>query len=371
MSKKILMTYLSAGLGHLVLAQAIAHYVREMRPSWDIRIMDAARDLDDEVMKKTFEDLWRVFLKMPGFVSQFLFMLERLAPRLVGKLNRRGFRTAVPKAAEYLASYKPDLIMSTHWACSHLFSLARKEERPPLFYIYGELGATYGVINCGADVYFTLTPRIEEGLKRIGVQKEKMQRVPMVVHPHLLANGAPREVFKKRLGIAEDDLMVILSLGGEGIGHSLRFVDAFARQAPKATLVVLTGRNDDLLAELKRRFSNPRVVPLGYQEDISGIVAAADVLAGKCGTGYAMMAMKKGIPLIVTHIGAPNERENMRYIVDNGYGWFCPRPSQFVQRIDLLARDRTSCRDVMEKLQQVGPQNGAEAIAAAIVSSLG
>ena len=41
MSKKILMTYLSTGLGHLVLAQAIAHYVHEMRPSWDIRIMNA------------------------------------------------------------------------------------------------------------------------------------------------------------------------------------------------------------------------------------------------------------------------------------------------------------------------------------------
>jgi diacylglycerol O-acyltransferase len=371
MSKKILMTYLSAGLGHLVLAQAIAHYVQQMRPSWDIRIMDAARDLDDAVMKKTFEDLWRVFLKMPAFVSQFLFALERLAPRLVGRLNRRGFRTAVPKAALYLAQYKPDLIMSTHWACSHLFSLARGQGHPPLFYIYGELGATYGVINCGADVYFTLTPRIEEGLRRIGVAEEKMRRVPMVVHPHLLANGAPREVFKRKLGLPEHDLLVILSLGGEGIGRSLRFVDAFAREVQGATLLVLTGKNDDLLTELKRRFSNPKVVPMGYQEDISGLVAAADVLAGKCGTGYAMMAMKKGIPLIVTHIGAPNERENMRYIVDNGYGWFCPRPRQFVQRVGLLAGDRTSCRDVMERLQEVGPQNGAEAIAAAIVSSLG
>ncbi len=371
MRKKILMTYLSAGLGHLVLAQAIAHYVREMRPSWDIRIMDAARDLDDALMKKTFEDLWRVFLKMPAFVSQFLFALERLAPRLVNRLNRRGFRTAVPKAAEYLASYQPDLIMSTHWACSHLFSLARGTQAPPLFYIYGELGATYGVINCGADLYFTLTPRIEEGLRRIGVAQEKLHRVPMVVHPHLLANGAPREVFKKRLGVPERDLLVILSLGGEGIGHSMRFVDAFIRGVEGATLLVLTGRNDQLLRLLSKRFSSPKVIPMGYQEDISGIVAAADVLAGKCGTGYAMMAMKKGIPLIVTHIGAPNERENMRFIVDNGYGWFCPRPRQFVQQIALMAKDRSSCRDVMERLQQVGPQNGAEAIAAAIVKSLG
>lgn len=371
MSRKILIPYLSAGLGHLVLAQAIAHYLHQMRPSWDIRIMDAARDLDDALMKKTFEDLWRVFLKMPPLVSRFFFALERLAPAVVNAMNRRRFRTAVPKASEFLDEYKPDLVMSTHWACSHLFSMARGGRKTPLFYIYGELGATYGVINCGADRYFTLTPRIEEGLRRIGVSSEKMQRVPMVVHPHLLANGAPREVFKKRLGVPQDDLVVILSLGGEGIGHSMRFVAAFLRKVDGATLIVLTGRNDNLLGELKKRFSSPKVVPLGYQEDISGIVAAADALAGKCGTGYAMMAMKKGIPLLVTHIGAPNEYENMRFIVDNGYGWFCPRPRQFVERIALMAGDRASCRGVMERLLQVGPQNGAETIAAAIVSYLG
>ena len=113
------------------------------------------------------------------------------------------------------------------------------------------------------------------------------------------------------------------------------------------------------------------MVPLGYQEDISEIVAAADALAGKSGTGYAMMAMKKGIPLIVTHIGAPNEYENMRYIVDNGYGWFCPRPRQFVERVMLMTHDRESCRDVLERLEQVGEQNGAEAIATEIVKYLG
>ncbi|MGA2765694.1 MAG: hypothetical protein ABSG17_20285 [Spirochaetia bacterium] len=371
MGKKILIPYLSAGLGHLVQAQAIAHYVHQMRPDWDVRIMDAARDLDDELMKKTFEDLWRVFLKMPPLVSEFFFALERMAPPVVNALNRRRFRTAVPKAAAFLADYKPDLVMSTHWACSHLFSMARGDHAIPLFYLYGELGATYGVINCGADLYFTLTPRIEEGLLRFGVPAKRMHRVPMLVHPHLLANGAPREVFKKRLGIAPDDLTVILSLGGEGIGHSLRFVEGFLTGARGASLIVLTGRNRTLLEELKKRFSSPKVLALGYQEDISGIVAAADVLAGKCGTGYAMMAMKKGIPLIITHIGAPNERENMQYMVDNGYGWFCPRPGQFVERIALMARDRSSSRDVLARLELVGPQNGAETIATEIVKFLG
>jgi UDP-N-acetylglucosamine:LPS N-acetylglucosamine transferase len=370
MSKRILFPYLSAGLGHLILAQSIAHYVRLMRPDWEIRIMDAARELDDGLLKKTFEDVWRSLLKMPPILSRFFFALERLFPSLVVALNHRSFRTAVPKAAAFLAAYRPDLIMSTHWACAHLFSMARADNPIPLFLIYGELGATYSVIKSGADLYFAPTPRIEEGLVKIGVPPDRIRPVPFVVDPHLMDNRVPRDELKRQLGIPADRLCVVLSLGGEGIGLSMRFIEEFVRQVEGASLVVLTGRNVKLLGELESRFKGDTVISLGYREDISGILSAADVLAGKSGTGYAMLAVKKGIPLIITHIGAPNEAENMRYIVENGYGWFCPRPRQFVQRLSIMARDRGSYSDVIERLRLVDRHNGAETIAAAIVETL-
>ena len=163
---------------------------------------------------------------------------------------------------------------------------------------------------------------------------------------------------------------MVLSLGGEGIGLSNALCRRFVRGVEGATLIVLTGRNTRLLAELEGRFRMDSVIPLGYKEDISGILSAADVLAGKCGTSYAMLAVKKGIPLIVTHIGAPNEGANMRYIVENGYGWYCPRPRQFVQRLSLMAGDRRSYADVLARLALVDRQNGAETMAAAIVEAL-
>ena len=371
MGKRILIPYLSAGLGHMIQAQAIAHYLHRMRPDWDIRIMDAARELDDALMQKTFVDAWRVFLKMPSFLSSVLFALEPLAPRLARALNRRSFRTAVPKAAAYLVAHKPDLIMSTHWACGHLFSLAQQEPgvpRIPQYYLYGELRATYSIINCGADVYFTLTPRIEDGLARLGVQRSQMRRVPVVVDPRMVANDVPRDVLRRGLGIPNDNLAVVLSQGGEGIGRTLPFIEAFTRGVKGATLVVLTARNTELLEEIKQRVRSDSVIAIGYQEDISGIIACADVLAGKCGTGYAMLAMATGVPLIVTHIGAPNERENMMHIVENGHGWYCPRPRQFADQVSLLVRERTGCRE--EAKAPVDRQNGAETIAAAIVDAL-
>jgi len=60
----------------------------------------------------------------------------------------------------------------------------------------------------------------------------------------------------------------------------------------------------------------------------------------------------------------------MRYIVEHGYGWFCPRPRQFVQRLSLMARDRGSFKDVLARLAVVDARNGAETMAAAIVDAL-
>jgi UDP-N-acetylglucosamine:LPS N-acetylglucosamine transferase len=370
MGRKILIPYLSAGLGHMIQAQAIAHYLHRMRPDWQVSIMDAARELDDALMQKTFVDAWRVFLKMPSFLSTALFALEPLAPRLTRALNRRNFRTAVPKAAAFLAAQKPDLVMSTHWACAHLFSMAQETlamPRIPQYYLYGELRATYSVINCGADRYFTLTPRIEDGLARLGVDRARMQRVPVVVDPRMMARDVPRDILRRGLGIPQESLAVVFSQGGEGIGRTLPFVEAFARDVKGATLVVLTARNTELLRQIQQRFRGGSVIPLGYQEDISGIIASADVLAGKCGTGSAMLSIVKNIPLIVTHIGAPNERENMLHIVENGHGWYCPRPRQFVERVSVLTRDRSGCHD---SAAVPTTQNGAEIIAASIVDSL-
>ena len=373
MGKRILLPYLSAGLGHMIQAQAIAHYLHRMRPDWDLIVMDAARELDDALMQKTFVDAWRVFLRMPSFLSTALFALEPLAPGLARALNRRSFRTAVPKAAAYLAARRPDLIMSTHWACGHLFSMAQAQWTPPhipQFYFYGELRATYSIINCGADRYFTLSPRIEEGLARMGVDPACMQRVPVVVDPRMVSTDVPRDIRRRNLGVPPENLVVVLSQGGEGIGRTLPFAEAFARDVKGATLMVLTARNTELLAQLKERITSPSVVPVAYMEDISGILGAADVLAGKCGTGYAMLSIAKGIPLIVTHIGAPNERENMLHIVENGHGWHCPTPRQFTERVTALVRDRAGCRESPRAAAPADPRNGAETIAAAIVDSL-
>jgi UDP-N-acetylglucosamine:LPS N-acetylglucosamine transferase len=368
MGRKILVPYLMAGLGHYTMALAIAHYLGRMRPDWEVRLFEPARELPDPAMQRTFIDLWRTVLALPAFVQAALFAVERLFPNAARAANRTRFRAAVPKAAAFLEREAPDLIVSVHWACTNLFAMAMGERRIPLFYIYGELEETYSIAECGADRYFTLSRKVSQDLARMGVDPAVIQQVPVIVDPAMVGATTPREALRRDLGIPAGNLAVMYSLGGEGIGRTIPFIQAFARDARGATLIVLTGRNAALLEKVRRRVNSPSVITLGYKEDISGIVASADVLAGKSGTGFVAMAMATGKPLIVTHLGAPNEAGNMRHVVANGHGWYCPRPAAFVRKVNEFAVERANGR--LERAGCPQPRNGAEDVARAIVEAL-
>jgi len=368
MGRKILIPYLMAGLGHFTQAKAISHHLLQLRPDWDVRLFEPARELPDAAMQRTFIDLWRVMLALPPFAQRAVFGVEHLLPRATRAANRTRFRRAVPRAAALLEREKPDLIMSTHWACTTLFAMARGDRRIPLYYVYGEIEETYSIAECGADYYFTLSAKVSNDLQRMGVPRAAIQQVPVIVDPAMMTSATPREVLRRGLGIPEHQLAVMLSLGGEGIGNYLPFVTAFARDAHGATLIALTGRNARLLEDIRRTVKSPSVVALGFQQDLSGVVASADVLAGKSGTGFVSLALATGKPLIVTHLGAPNEEGNMRHVVTNGHGWYCPRPAAFVRKVNELAE-----RNARGPARPAGcpqPRNGAEDIARAVVEAL-
>ena len=116
--------------------------------------------------------------------------------------------------------------------------------------------------------------KVSEGLaRRLGIDRAIIREVPLVVDPAMMRSDVPRDVLRRGLSIPPDHFAVVLSLGGEGIGRPIPFIEAFAREVKRATLIVLTGRNTDLLDKVRRQVRSPAVMALGYQEDLSPVIA--------------------------------------------------------------------------------------------------
>lgn len=369
--KKILLPFVHIGQGHRSFALAIIWFIRQKRADWEIRLFEPGEELGIRQFDALLKDSWKRLLAFPPWITRLLFVLEKLFPRIVIRTLRKGLGKGADITAGFLLGYKPDFIMSTHWGCTMLMDMARKRGnlKIPLHYIFTELGGSYAPVRSGADRYYSLCGEATESLKGLGIEEDRIEEVAFVTAPLLLKNTLSPEEARRELGIPEEPLTVLLSLGGEGIGPVVQCVEAFLKGTETSQILVLTGKNATLYETLKTRFSSPRAIFFPFLESVNTVMSAADIFAGKSGTSFTLEAAVLQRPLAVVHLGAPNEEENMKYLVGKGFGWFTPRPEDFSRLIKKVEEDRTILHEVVDNVKNSVPQkNGAEEIAEHIIS---
>jgi UDP-N-acetylglucosamine:LPS N-acetylglucosamine transferase len=385
--KRILIPYFSAGYGHVSFAKAIKHFLQADHPDWEIRLFDPGAELPNQKLNTLYVDNWKKILAMPGPIKTALFAVEPLFASLSQSINDRYINQAKPAAAQFLLNWQPDAIIPTHWGCANLFDQARRDpllaagKKPAIWYVYTELGGAYQLINCGADIYFALTDEAGQDLRRVGVADSTIVPVGLVVQPEIQVaaretNNQPlKEAARLSLGLNANLFTVVFSLGGEGLGRAMDFLQAYYKKGANAQIIVLTGKNrrlfDQIGAELPPRPDRPLVKPFAHLPDLITAFQAADILAGKCGTSFAMETVKMYRPLLVCQLGAPNEKKNMEYLVRHGFGWYVPRPAQFVEKIERLGTRSTEWQASQAAFRAVGTDNGAQTIAQFVGSYFG
>lgn len=168
--------------------------------------------------------------------------------------------------------------------------------------------------------------------------------------------------------------MVLLSAGGEGLGAMEEYARVVLEEADSAgaevRLMFVTGRNQELYERMQRELVDPRVLLFGYRDDMPDLMAAADIVAGKCGANYTMETLMMRKPFIITQVGAPNEEFNKDYVVTRGMGWHAPDPNAFRPIFRRILTDPTVLAATVERLNTLPETSGAEEIADAIIQAL-
>jgi UDP-N-acetylglucosamine:LPS N-acetylglucosamine transferase len=340
---RVLIPYFSAGFGHMAVAHAVEHGLRGRGADVQTRLVDLGAELGVKALDGLYVGSWQGMLRLPRWVQTVLYALNGVFPWGFGLANERAMRLSLDAASALLHSEKPDAIVSTHWGCCHLLNRARGREgiTVPLYYVYTELAGAYRPLNCGADTYFCMTDDAGAALVRVGVPPDRVVPIGLVVRPELCGDLPPRAEARRTFGLREDRLTVLFSLGGEGIGRVIPFLDHYLAHGRSAQILVLAGRNARLLATLGQRYppraDGLRVVPVGVLPSPREALAAADLVAGKCGTSFAMEAIVAGRPLLVTQVGAPNEATNRDFMVRHGYAVRAGRPADFTAAVERMA----------------------------------
>ncbi len=322
--KKIALVFFDAGGGHRSAAVALQEAIRDLALPWQVELVHLFEVLDpgrrfeklsgmrpEDYYNKRLARGWTAGLAQELKVLQAMIRLAH--PMLVRSLQQHWLRSEPDLVVSLIPNFNRALYQSlttTLPGVPFVTLLTDLADHPPNFWI--EPGQPQHLI-CG-------TPFAVEQALEAGFAPERVFRTSgMVLRAGFYAPGiADREQEARALGLDPTRPIGIVMCSGHGPAQMSRL----AARLADTQLIFLCGRNAALVDKLSRASPQARHVAVGYTHDVPRYMSLGEFFIGKPGPGSLSEAVHMGLPVIT--IGnrwtMPQERHNVDWVRDNGYG---------------------------------------------------
>ncbi len=308
---RVLILTASVGEGHDLPARTLADQLRQERPGIDVVTEDGL-----QVMGKAFVLVNQRAAGIVFFRFQWLwdatFWLcvalgptRRLTQKLVRGLGTRGM-------LELIRRVRPDVIVSVYPVSTEVLGGLRRKGKLDIPVVAGitDLAAMHYWAAPGVDLHLLTHPESEEEVRMVAGDETDVQAVHGLTRPEFSLPCDPGEA-RAALGLPPAGKIVLVSGGGWGVGDLESAIDTALALDDVEVIACLCGRNDDLKARLAERYSGEgRVRVVGFTEQMSEWLAAADALVHSTGGLTVLEAYIRGCPTISYGWGRGHIRVN-------------------------------------------------------------
>lgn len=292
-------------------------------------------------MRGTYARLLRYAPAVYGRAMQFWARWPAPLEHLVAARSR-GVEDDLQQLAVEL---QPDLVVSLYNLASQCLGRLRVAGRltvPVVTYVT-DPGAHPYWIHPGVDRHLAVLPVTAEGLRAYGALGAQV--AGPLVRPEL-RHPVDRDAARRRLGLPSGPV-VLLSSGSWACARTPRAVDRLLG-CTTVTPVVLCGRNRALQREVASRSG---VVALGWVEDMSEVLAAADVVVDNAGGLTCIEAMVAGRPVVLFEVLAGHGQFNAATLERCGAATWVRRASDLGPTVQRLARDPVAAGEQAARVQ--------------------
>ena len=366
-AKKILILTASIGSGHIKAAEAVARELASQDPEAQIAAVDF-------MARSTAWGHWlikRVYLEMLRFVPNLYDVFYKVSGgEAGGSLAQKSVACfMLPVFARLYKKYTPDIVICTHPFPAAAASLWKEQNNSslPLAVVMTDYSLHQVWLCPRVDSYFMATDSMRQAMERQGFADKELQVTGIPVSSQL-QQLPDKDSMRQELGVDRKDKVILLMGGGLGLGGIEHTLEALETIEETLTLLVITGRNADLLnrASAFAETSHHRLHIWGYTDEAHKLMRVSDMLITKPGALTISEAFVLGLPMLL-HDPIPGpETENAVYATKNGAAlWLHPGEKLAPAVLEML-NDDTLARMGSQALACAKPQASSQ-IAAALL----
>jgi 1,2-diacylglycerol 3-beta-galactosyltransferase len=325
---KIVFLFSDTGGGHRSAAEAIIEALEKRFPDrFDTEMVDFFKDYGPPPLNmagptypamSNMKLVWYVGYKILDDKKRMDALYDTLKPY------------TKPYVKKLFAEHPSDLFVSVHSIVNQPILSSQYLKVPMVIVVVDLVYPPAFWYQDKTDLIITPTePAYQRGLL-LGVPPEKMTLVGLPISSRFIEMKTDPAIIRKKYGWALNRPLVLMIGGGEGMGKIKPSALAINKANLPVSLVIVTGKNQKLMKQLKDQTWNIPVHIYGFSKELPEFMQAADIVLTKAGPTTLCEAFQMGKPIIIFSYVPGQEKGNVIYTVDKGAGVYASTADRVV-----------------------------------------
>ena len=348
--KRILVTYIEAGFGHITTANSIADAVEALHDP-NIEVIRKYMFSEDPVLRKT-EKRFVKDVKIANMLPWYN-RIQMAATHILGIHNSLPFmvstvwRRVRDSYLRELEKIRPDIIIDTHYLTSFFATQYRDKVDPHVKVVtYNPDNNVHNWWNLRVDKFIVnCRMGFDDALKH-DFDRKKLMIVPFVTRKEIMAVTEDKSYYRAKYNLPQERFTIMVAAGGYGKSGMRRVIKALMNVKQPITLIAICGTNQLLYNQLQLLKNNTPdnidLRPYEFVKKVYELNRASDMFLTKGGPNAMLDSVLMGVPVGVFYCASHIEKMSaflFTYILNCGR--FLPRANQIVEWVNSCAGDST------------------------------
>lgn len=363
---KILFLYVDAGYGHRKVAEAACEELRSKNlDAIQIEIFDALKKTNTS-FNKMYPQIYHWSVVHAPWLWGFFFSLTNspVIYALISPLRTIWNWFQSSDLRNYIERENFDVIVFTHFfpaeVCAHLKKCGKITST--LITIVTDVIPHQVWINPGTDIYWVMADESAQKLMKHGVTPDKIQIKGIPVSSRF-SQSVDQTAIRKKIGLNENRLTVLLTSGSFGIGPTEKVLNSFSQFKDQIQVIVVCGQNKVLFETLSKQIFSFPVKTLGFVDNMHELMSVSDLLIAKPGGATTCESLIKGLPMIMTSPIPGQEEENAKWLLAHQAALATSDLTEIKNLVSRTIADPTILESLRSKIKGIAKANATKDIA--------